>query len=208
MNTRRNLLVGLGSSAAVLAGWAAMQGGTEESGSDSVVMRGGEVFPNVILVTHEGRKVRFYDDLIRGKVVAFNMMYTECSGKCPTMTANLLRLQQLLGDRAGRSVFMYSITLQPLMDTAEVLRAYVEKHRIGVGWQFLTGEPEAVEAVRFSLGFYDINPEVDRNLSSHTGLVRVGNDNLERWTMAPALTEPMHILSTLNHVDPSEILTV
>ncbi|MBT8765035.1 SCO family protein [Metapseudomonas boanensis] len=208
MSTRRNLLAGLGSSAAVFVGWAAMQSGAEESGSDSVVMRGGGVFPNVTLVTHEGRKVRFYDDLIRGKVVAFNMMYTECSGKCPTMTANLRRLQQLLGDRAGCSVFMYSITLQPLMDTPEVLQAYVEKHHIGVGWQFLTGEPEAVEAVRFSLGFYDINPEVDRNLSSHTGLIRVGNDSLERWTMAPALTEPMHILSTLNHVDPSEILTV
>ncbi|MCY1276001.1 hypothetical protein D9M68_391600 [compost metagenome] len=201
MNTRRNMLAGIGGAAALLAGWTAMRGraglaeATSEQGSGAIP------FPNVTLYTHEGRRVRFYDDLIRGKVVTFNMMYTQCEGKCPTMTANLRQLQELLGERVGRSVFMYSITLQPLLDTPEVLKAYVEEHHIGPGWAFLTGAPEDIDAIRFSLGFYDIDPEVDRNLASHTGLVRMGNDNYQRWTMAPALTGTQHILATLNHVD-------
>ncbi|MFC5698880.1 SCO family protein [Pseudomonas sp. GCM10022186] len=200
MNTRRTMLAGIGGAAALLAGWAATRSGglleaSPEPGGGAIPL------PNVTLYTHEGRKVKFYDDLIRGKVVTFNMMYTQCTGKCPTMTANLHQLQQLLGDRVGRSVFMYSITLQPLLDSPEVLEAYVQKHHIGPGWQFLTGEPEAIEAIRYSLGFYDINPEVDRDLTSHTGLVRMGNDRYQRWTMAPALTGTQHILSTLNHVD-------
>ncbi|AOE85044.1 SCO family protein [Pseudomonas sp. TCU-HL1] len=200
MNTRRKMLAGLGG-AALLAGWAASRTGGELVVVNPEPAPGAVPFPNVTLYTHEGRKVRFYDDLIRGKVVTFNMMYTQCTGKCPTMTANLRQLQQLLGDRVGRSVFMHSITLQPLLDTPEVLKAYVEQYHIGQGWQFLTGDPEDIEAVRFSLGFYDIDPEVDRNLTSHTGLVRMGNDHYQRWTMAPALTGSQHILSTLNHVD-------
>lgn len=200
MHSRRMMLAGMGSAAAMLAGWAATRsGGVLEAESERA--EGAIPFPNVTLYTHEGRKIRFYDDLIRGKVVTFNMMYTQCTGKCPTMTANLRQLQQLLGDRVGQSVFMHSITLQPLLDTPDVLKAYVEKHHLGKGWQFLTGAPEDIEAVRFSLGFYDIDPEVDRDLTSHTGLVRMGNDSYQRWTMAPALTGQQHILSTLNHVD-------
>lgn len=201
MNTRRKMLAGIGGAAALLAGWSATRGGggLEDAAADRGA--GAIPFPNVTLYTHEGRKVRFYEDLIRGKVVTFNMMYTQCTGKCPTMTANLRQLQQLLGARVGRSVFMYSISLQPLLDTPEVLKAYAEKHHIGQGWEFLTGAPEDIDAIRFSLGFYDIDPEIDRDLTSHTGLVRMGNDNYQRWTMAPALTGPQHILSTLNHVD-------
>ncbi|MDH4612552.1 SCO family protein [Pseudomonas sp. BN102] len=201
MNTRRTMLAGIGGAAALLAGWAATRGAGGRVEAAPGNGAGAIPFPDVTLYTQDGRKVKFYDDLIRGKVVTFNMMYTQCTGKCPTMTANLRQLQQLLGDRAGRSVFMHSITLQPLLDTPDVLKAYAEKYRIGQGWQFLTGDPEDIEAVRFSLGFYDIDPEIDRNLTSHTGLVRMGNDNYQRWTMAPALTGSQHILSTLNHVD-------
>ncbi|WP_044872813.1 SCO family protein [Pseudomonas sp. LFM046] len=201
MSTRRTMLAGLGGAAALLAGWAATLRSADLGKVAPERGAGAIPFPNVTLYTHEGRKVRFYDDLIRGKVVTFNMMYTQCAGKCPTMTANLRQVQQLLGDRAGRSVFMHSITLQPLLDTPDVLKAYVDKYHIGPGWQFLTGDPDDIEAIRFSLGFYDINPEIDRNLTTHTGVVRMGDDNFQRWTMAPALTGPQHILSTLDHVD-------
>ncbi|WP_306296687.1 SCO family protein [Pseudomonas taiwanensis] len=207
MNTRRKMLAGMGGAATLLAGWAAMRGGDGMVETAYAKGAGAIPFPNVTLYTHEGRRVRFYDDLIRGKVVTFNMMYTQCTGKCPTMTANLRQFQQLLGDRVGHSVFMHSITLQPLLDTPDVLKAYVEKYHVGRGWEFLTGAPEDIEAIRFSLGFYDIDPEVDRNLTSHTGLVRMGNDSYERWTMAPALTGPQHILATLNHVDREWVAT-
>ncbi|MNF74739.1 hypothetical protein D3C76_1066240 [compost metagenome] len=204
MNTRRYLVTGMGVAALgliALPGITLEQSRTRRDASDD------GYFPNARLLTHEGKEVRFYDDLIRGKVVAINMMYVSCSGRCPVATANLLRVQKMLGERAGRDVFMYSITLQPELDTPQHLKAFVERHQIGPGWLFLTGAPEDVEQLRLSLGFYDVNPEVDANLANHSGMVRIGNDVYERWTMAPALAEPEQILSTINHVDSRAVHT-
>jgi protein SCO1/2 len=69
------------------------------------------------LTTHEGKKVKFYDDLIKDKIVIINFMYVKCEGTCPGTTANLVKVQKLLGDRVGKDIFMYSITLKPEEDT-------------------------------------------------------------------------------------------
>ena len=204
MNTRRNLVTGMGVAA---LGLIAMPGLTLEQPRARRAAGDNSYFPNARLLTHEGKEVRFYDDLIRGKVVAINMMYVSCSGRCPTATANLLRVQKMLGERVGRDVFMYSITLQPELDRPQQLKAFVERHGVGPGWLFLTGEADDIEQLRLSLGFYDVNPEVDANLANHSGMVRIGNDVYERWTMAPALAEPEQILSTINHVDSRAVHT-
>ncbi|WP_137885850.1 SCO family protein [Pseudomonas sp. 2FE] len=206
MNTRRNLLVGLGAAALGVVAWRADTGLVEArpAGADTT---GASYFPNLRLYTHEGKAVRFYDDLIRGKVVAINMMYASCTGICPIVTANLRQVQKLLGERVGRDVFMYSITLQPELDTPQILKTYTEQHHVGPGWWFLTGAPADIEQLRFSLGFYDINPLVDGNKANHSGILRIGNDADQRWTMAPALADPEQILATINHVDKAVVLT-
>lgn len=204
MNTRRFLVTGMGVAA---LGLIALPGLTLEQPRPRRAADDDSYFPNARLLTHEGKEVRFYDDLIRGKVVAINMMYVSCAGRCPTATANLLRVQKMLGERVGRDVFMYSITLQPELDRPQQLKAFVERHGVGPGWLFLTGEPSDIERLRLSLGFYDVNPEVDANLANHSGMVRIGNDVYQRWTMAPALAEPEQILSTINHVDSRAVHT-
>jgi len=156
--------------------------------------------PNPVLWTHEGRKVRFFDDLVKGKVVAINMMYAKCEGICPRMTTNLVQVQRELGDLLGRDVFMYSITLEPAQDTPEVLARYVERHPVQPRWPFLTGAPDDIEAIRKSLGFYDPDPDVDADKKQHTGMVRIGNERLDRWTMSPALGRPSLIAMAILHV--------
>src|SRR4051812_24498125 len=69
---------------------------------------GADYFPNVELVTQDGAKVRFYDDLIKGKSVAINVIYTSCTDECPLETARMVQVQQLLGNRVGKDVFFYS----------------------------------------------------------------------------------------------------
>src|SRR5689334_14554734 len=76
-------------------------------------------FPNVELITQYGKKVRFYDDLIKGKVVAIELIYTTCKYNCPLETARMVQLQKLMGDRMGKDVFFYSITIEPEHDTPE-----------------------------------------------------------------------------------------
>lgn len=154
-------------------------------------------FPNCVLQRHDGIGVRFYDDLVRGKVVALNMMYAKCEGICPRMTENLLAVQTLLGAHLGRDVFMYSITLQPQHDTPAVLARYMERQREAPRWPFLTGAPTDVERIRRRLGFYDDDPQVDGDKRQHTGMVRIGNDRLGRWTMVPALARPTLIAQSI-----------
>ena len=150
-------------------------------------------FPNVVVQTHEGKKLRFYDDVVQGKIVVFNMMYSVCTGICPGNTANLLQVQEALGPRLGKDIFMYALTLQPAFDTPEALREYVDRYHIKPGWTFLTGQPQEMDTIRRKLGFYNEDPKIDANLATHTGMVRIGNEALDRWFMMPALSPPKQL---------------
>ena len=200
MTTRRTLLAGLGAGALGLAAGRTVAETSRRSGPRA------DYFPNVTLYTHEGKAVKFYDDLICGKLVAINMMYAQCEGICPGMTQNLLRVQEHLGDRVGRDVFMYSISLLPEQDTPERLKEYTDMHQIKPGWLFLTGARADIEAIRYKLGFYDNDPEVDADRSQHTGMVRIGNEALDRWSMAPALAEPESIAQAILSIQSSKPL--
>jgi protein SCO1 len=147
-------------------------------------------FPNVPLTTHEGERVRFYDDLVKDKFVTINMMYTTCKATCPLTTANLVRVQKLLEGRVGRDLFMYSITLDPKQDTPEVLKDYAKTFGVGKGWKFLTGSPDDIERLRRRLGFSWANREMDRNKDFHTGNLRYGNEPLMLWGAVPGMAQP------------------
>ncbi len=143
--------------------------------------------------------MKFYDDLVRGKVVAINMMYADCDGICPRATSNLVRVQRLLGERVGRDVFMYSITLQPERDTPQRLKEYAAMHDVKPGWLFLTGTRADLQDLRYRLGFYDPDPKVDGNKASHTGMVRIGNDRYDSWMSSAALSNPAQIVADIKH---------
>ena len=158
-------------------------------------------FPNVTLTTHEGQKVKFYDDLLKDKIVLINFMYIKCEGICPGTTANLVKVQKLLSDRVGKDIFMYSITLKPEEDTPEKLAAYAKAYKVGPGWQFLTGEPKDVELLRQKLGFIDRDPVRDANKSNHIGMLRWGNEPHTLWAGCPALLAPGKIVKEIALID-------
>lgn len=158
-------------------------------------------FPNVTLTTHEGRKVKFYDDLLKDKIVLINFMYVKCEGSCPGTTANLVKVQQLLGNRVGKDIFMYSITLKPEEDTPKVLAAYAKAYKVKPGWQFLTGDPKDIELLRQKLGFIDRDPVRDANKSNHIGMLRWGNEPHTLWAGCPASLAPSKIVKEIELVD-------
>lgn len=153
--------------------------------------------PSVQLITHEGRKVRFYEDLVKDKKVVINFMYVRCKGICLPVTHNLARVQQLLGDRVGRDIFFYSITLKPEEDTPDVLKHYAEIHHVGPGWLFLTGQPEDIEFLRKSLGYKYDDPVEDADKSNHIGMIRFGNEPAMRWAACPGQANPQHIVRSI-----------
>jgi protein SCO1/2 len=154
-------------------------------------------FPDVTLITHEGKKVRLYEDLIESKCVMLNFMYAKCQGICSPVTANLRRAQLLLKDRVGRDIFMYSFTLKPEEDSPEVLKAYVSERKLGPGWTFLTGRPADLELVRRRLGFVDPDPARDIDKTNHTGMVRYGNEGLSLWAAFPGMQTPEAIAKSM-----------
>jgi protein SCO1/2 len=157
--------------------------------------------PNLPLETHDGRRVRFYDDLLRGKTVTINFMYTLCGDICPGMTQNLVEVQRLLGDRVGRDIFMYSLSLQPEYDTPAVLRDYAEGFGVGPGWLFLTGAPADLETLRRRLGFTDPDPALDADPEQHIGVLKYGIEPLDRWGGCPALSRPEQIVRLIGWLE-------
>ena len=156
---------------------------------------GADYFPNVQLTTHEGKAVRFYDDLIKGKIVAIDLIYTTCRYNCPLETARLAQVQRVLGDRVGRDIFFYSITIDPEHDTPEVLAAYAKTYHAGPGWLFLTGAPADIERVSRKLGLYaDPDPN---DPDGHTPMLVVGNEATGQWMRNSALDNPRFLATTI-----------
>jgi protein SCO1/2 len=149
---------------------------------------GANYFPNVTLMTQAGRSVRFYDDLIKGKIVAINLIYTSCQYNCPLETARLAQVQKLLGDRMGKDVFFYSITIDPQHDTPAVLTAYADQFGAGPGWLFLTGNQADIDLLSRKLGLY--SPPNPSNKDGHTPSLLIGNEATGQWTQNVATSQP------------------
>lgn len=154
---------------------------------------GRDYFPNVALTDHNGRQLRFYDDIIRGKVVSINFIYTNCTDVCPLDTAQLRQVQQILGDRVGREVHMYSISLNPTRDTPEQLRQFMRTYDVGPGWTFLTGASADVQLLQRRLG---LRPVDEQSLRAHDTSIIVGNETTGQWIKRSAYENP-HLLADL-----------
>lgn len=144
----------------------------------------GEVLPNPTLVTHEGERVRFYDDVIRGRAVLVYFAYTQCRGSCPGTTRNLLHVMDILEER-GEEPWLVTVSLDGRSDTPEAMRRFRERHGPRPRWIFLGGGEDELEAVRQRLGFTDPDPVIDADRSQHAGLVLFGNDATGRWAASP-----------------------
>ena len=100
--------------------------------------RGGNTFPNVEVISHTGERLRFFDDLIKGKVVLINFMSIQEHDRFP-VTNHVQKIAGKLGERLSRDTFIYSITTDPLNDTPAQLQAFAEAHSVRPGWTFITG---------------------------------------------------------------------
>jgi len=196
-----------------LAGVALLAGAAviahKDTGSTPVVApegarggdRGGDVwgasyFPNTPLVTQDGERVRFFDDLIKDKVVSINFMYTSCPDTCPVETARLLQIARLLGDRLGKDVFFYSITIDPEHDTQEVLKAFAESWAIPKGWTFLTGKRADIIHLRKKLGMR-LDDVASGDLADHTVNMLVGNQKTGVWLKRAPFENPYYLASQI-----------
>ncbi len=149
---------------------------------------GADYFPNVTLTTQDGEPVRFYDDLVKGKIVAINLIYTSCQYACPLETARLAQVQRLLAERMGRDLFFYSISIDPEHDTPAVLKAYADKFQAGPGWLFLTGARADIDLISKKIGLYSRPDPNDKD--GHKPYLLIGNEATGQWMRNSAVDNP------------------
>src|SRR5438309_3365483 len=158
---------------------------------------GADYFPNVPLVTQDGTTVHLYDDLLKGKSVAINVIYTSCKDECPLETARLAQLQRLLGERMGKDIFFYSITIDPKRDKPEVLKAYAQKYGVGPGWLFLTGNEEDIKLATKKLGLSRVRDSASKD--GHSASLMVGNETAGLWLRNSAVDNPQFLATTIGN---------
>jgi len=147
--------------------------------------------PDIIVYDQDGKRLKFYTDLVKGKVVAINFIFTTCTTICPPLTATFRRVQQELEKGTGRDVRLISISVDPLVDTPERLRDFAAKFKAQPGWTFVTGDKIEIDSLLRALG------AAVTNKNDHTPIVLVGNDATGYWTRTYGLSPPAALVKVI-----------
>jgi cytochrome oxidase Cu insertion factor (SCO1/SenC/PrrC family) len=152
------------------------------------------VIPEVEVLDQNGNALHFYSDLIKGKTVAINFIFTNCTTICPPLAATFARVQKEMGDKVGKDVHFISISVDPLTDTPERLKAWGEKFKAGPGWTFVTGDKQEIDKLLNALA-----ASVSRR-EDHTPTVIVGNDLKGVWTRTYGLARTGQLVGLIMDV--------
>ena len=147
-------------------------------------LSGGVSIPDVSLVNQDGQSVRFRSDLIKGKIVAVNFIFTSCKAICPPMSANFAKLQERLGDRVGNGVELISVSVDPQIDTPQRLHEWRKNFGAGRGWTLVTGKKQVVDLLLKEMEVF----AADKN--NHSPFILLGDEGAGKWIRVHGLTAP------------------
>ena len=151
-------------------------------------------FSDVELITQDGEKVRFYTDVLKNKVVVINTFFTTCTSICPPMNRNFEKIQDALGQRMGKDVFLVSISVDPEVDTPTRLKEYGRRFHARPGWLFLTGKKENVDWALYKLGQYV------ETKGEHSSIFIIGNEPKGLWKKAMGLAKAEELIRIVDDV--------
>ena len=151
-------------------------------------------FTDVELIDQDGKKVRFYSDVLKGKTVVVNAFFTTCTSVCPPMNRNMEKIQEAFGERVGRDVFLVSMTVDPETDTPARLKEYAQKFHAGAGWIFLTGKKENLD-----LALYKLGQHVEKK-DDHKTIFIIGNEPTGLWKKAFGIANVAEIIQVVESV--------
>jgi protein SCO1/2 len=187
---RRSLMAGLAAlAAATVAAPAAPDAQSNRWGAD--------YFPNLPVVTQDGKTLNFYDDVIKGKIVVVSFIYTNCPDICPLTTARISQVEDKLGGIVGRDIFLISMTVDPERDTPARLKEFSQAFGAGPGWLFLTGKPQDIRLINTRLG------DRSRNLTEHRNEIILGNDATGEWQRNSVFGDLERLVIDIRSMDPA-----
>ncbi len=202
INWRKRLTLALMAIIVVVAGYqtAAAQTNTSQPNQANQIGAAAEpspaqkYFTDVLLVNQNGEKMRFYSDLLRGKVVIINSFFGTCPGSCLPLNRNLEKIQAVLGDRLGKDVHIVSISVDPTVDTPASLKEYAKKLHARPGWFFLTGSKQDVDFALNKIGHF-VSDKQD-----HLNIFIIGNERTGLWKKAFGLASSDELIKVVESV--------
>lgn len=159
-------------------------------------------FTDTTLVDQDGKQVRFYTDVLKGKVVLIHFIFTSCTDACPAMVQKMLGAKAELGPEFAKDMRYVSISIDPQRDTPAELRKFAQRMgAVDREWVFLTGNQEDVDLVVKKLGAY--TGEVE----NHSTVMIAGNVKADRWRKLGPTVSPKGIAQHLRSLEKTEILS-
>jgi protein SCO1/2 len=155
-------------------------------------------FPNLELSDQSGRTLRFYDDVIKDRLVVISSIYTDCPGFCPMVVENLSRARSYLPQEVVKNARFVAITVDPDNDTPERLRQFAERRGLDREWTLLTGEKANVNWILYKLGLYA------EDLRTHSSIVLIGNALAGVWAKRLALDDAKTLARTMEKVSTTQ----
>lgn len=150
--------------------------------------------PDVACLDQDGKRLRFHTDLVKGKVVVINFIYTNCTYLCTRIGESVARLQTALGDRVGRDVHLISVSTDPVTDTPEKLKAWAARLKAKDGWTLVTGEKAEMDRLLKVL-----TGDASGN-KTHSPLLLIGNEAKNVWTESYAFENPARLIQQIDRV--------
>lgn len=157
--------------------------------------------PDLDVQDQGGRKIRFYSDLIKDKVVVLSFFYTSCTYSCTMQGKTFSKLQSLLGDRLGQSVFLISVTIDPARDDVARLKSWGKRYDVQSGWTLVTGKE--AELNKLLIPFTGNRAGAEMHMPS----TFVGNAKTGVWTSASGVFDPEILLNAVDFVMRDAALT-
>ena len=150
------------------------------------------VVPDVVVLDQNNQKLHFYRDLVQGRTVAIDFIFTTCTTICPPLTANFARIQKIMQQRGNNDLRLISVTVDPENDTPERLKKYAEMFHAQPGWTFVTGSRSDLQQIWNAFNIYLSSSQ------DHPPTVAVGNDVTHVWNYASGLTSAAKMVAVID----------
>lgn len=159
--------------------------------------KGRRYFTDLTLITHEGREVRFYSDLLKEKQVVINFFYTNCP-TAPVSLITLFKLQKMVDQQLGETLHFLSLNVDPERDTLKAVQEYASRFHPKPGWMFLTGKSDHLRVILLRLGNRNPAPE------AHLQVFLLGNLKTGKWLRLPETAPPLSLVEGLRTLQSKE----
>ena len=150
-------------------------------------------FTDLELLTQDGRKVRFYSDMLQGRTVLLNVIYTNCGDACPLITQVLNDVRKRLPEHFGKQVHFITLSSDPKRDSPQAMKQFAGKQGADVeGWTWLTGSKANLDHILKKLGMYS------EQVEAHSTQLIAGNVAAKRWSKIRPDAPPAAIAERLS----------